>query len=241
MTSRNDPDMARLAALDAGLLDPQQAAAVRAAAAADPRATAVLDALAATRAELATQPRPALPPDVASRIAAALDEVDAGAGANQPQPAQPSGQRSPGTDAHEVQRPHRRSPRRWLAAAAAVLAVAAAAGVGALVTRSPGAGTATPVLALSARDLAAAGPAAAGTADLGALADPARRAGCLRAVGVRAPAGPVLGGRRVVLDGRPGVLLVLPTGILGSFRLVVVDPGCGPDAGTLFADQIVPR
>ncbi|MBC8092185.1 MAG: hypothetical protein H7Y15_09660, partial [Pseudonocardia sp.] len=45
------PDPALLADLDAGLLDPAHAAEVRAAALADPRSAAVLEALRVTRAE----------------------------------------------------------------------------------------------------------------------------------------------------------------------------------------------
>ena len=95
--------------------------------------------------------------------------------------------------------------------------------------------------AVARMDLAAFGRATLGVDDLGPLDDPIRREGCLRAVaptGVR-PDDRVLGGRQVVLDGRPGVLLVLATGVLGRFRLVVVDPACGPDGGALMAEVVV--
>jgi len=49
----------------------------------------------------------------------------------------------------------------------------------------------------------------------------------------------LLGGRRVVLDGRPGVLLVLATGTRGQLHVVTVDPGCGPAGGTLLAQVTV--
>jgi hypothetical protein len=84
-------------------------------------------------------------------------------------------------------------------------------------------------------DLASAGRAAVGSGDAGQLADPRRRAGCLRAVrapGVD-PAAGLLGSSRLDLAGRPGLLLVLTSGRRGVFHVVVVDPDCGPAGGTL--------
>jgi hypothetical protein len=43
----------------------------------------------------------------------------------------------------------------------------------------------------------------------------------------------------VVLDGRPGVLLVLATGARGGLRILTVDPGCGPGGGTLLSQVVV--
>jgi hypothetical protein len=89
--------------------------------------------------------------------------------------------------------------------------------------------------------LASAGLDALGSADAGALADPDRRAGCLRALAVPGadPAAALLGGRRVDVHGRPGVLLVLASGERGRFRVVVVDPDCGPAGGTLLTSTTV--
>lgn len=208
----DDRKLELLAALDAGLLDPEEAAAVRAAAADDPRSSAVLQALAATRAELAGLPAPTAPPHVQERLAAALEAEG---------------------------RRRRRAPAvlRRVAAAAAVLAVAA---TGLLLVSGPEAAPPA-VVALARVDLAAAGTAALGVDDLGPLADSARRAACLRAVGPTGarPDDAVLGGRRVLLEGRPGILVVLATGTLGQFRLVVVDPGCGAAGGTLLAETVV--
>ena len=73
MTERRPrPDVHLLAELDAGLLDEAHAREVRAAAAADPAAQAVLDALATTRAELAALPEPPVPAALAARWSAAL-------------------------------------------------------------------------------------------------------------------------------------------------------------------------
>jgi hypothetical protein len=44
----------------------------------------------------------------------------------------------------------------------------------------------------------------------------------------------------VLLDGRPGVLLVLPTGRAGRLRLLVVAPSCGAGGpAEALADQLV--
>jgi hypothetical protein len=114
--------------------------------------------------------------------------------------------------------PPRPVPWRRLAAAAVLVAVA-------LGTAVAGSAGPEPPVAVARVGLAAAARDAVGVSrDLGALADPAARAACLAAVGV--PAGPLVGGRRVVLDGRPGVLVVLATGTRGVLRIVVVDPAC---------------
>ena len=77
-----------------------------------------------------------------------------------------------------------------------------------------------------------------GARDPGPLADPARRAACLVAHGL--PAGTVpLGSRQVLVDGRPGTLLVLPTGQAARFRLLVVGPGCAPAVPDTLADLTV--
>jgi len=205
----SDPaDLPALAALDADLPDAAEAAERRRAARTDPRAAEVLDALSTTRADLAALPEPEVPPAVAARWAAAV-------AAEQPQ--QPSTPPS-----------GRRSRSRVLLA---VLAAAAAAAVVVVGAPRPG----PPVLTVSRVDLVVAATAAVGTVDVGALADPDRRQACLRAVLPDAAGLRLLGGRRVVLDGRPGVLLVLATGTRGGLDVVTVDPGCGPAGGTLLA------
>ena len=203
-------DVAALAELDAGLPDDAEAAARRRAAATDPRAAEVLDALAATRAELAAAGDPELPPEVAARWTAAL--------AAEPTRQQPV-------------RAGRGSFRRRLllvSAAAAVVGVVAA--VGALTPRP-----AQPALAVSRVDLVGVATSTIGTMDVGDLADPERREACLRAVLPAVAGERLLGGRRVVLDGEPGVLLVLATGTRGGLQVVTVDPDCGPAGGALLA------
>ena len=205
-------DVPALAALDADLPDAAEAAERRRAARSDPRAAEVLDALSATRADLAALPEPEVPPAVAARWAAAV-AVE--------RPRQPS------------TRPSGRPSRSRVLLA--VLAAAAAVAVVVVGAPRPG----PPVLTVSRVDLVAVATSAVGVVDVGDLGDPARREACLRAVLPDAARERLLGGRRVVLDGRPGVLLVLATGTRGQLHVVTVDPGCGPRGGTLLAQVTV--
>jgi hypothetical protein len=219
-----------LADLDAGVLDPAEAARVRAVAQEDPHAGAVLAGLAATRAELGDLADPPVPPEFAARWDAALATEAGASSTGAPAPARP------GRIGRAVGRTH--APRRRLRpalVAAAVLAAAVVAGV-------LGGPREPDPQSLDGVDLVTAGLAVRGDMDVGDLADPVRRAGCLRAVappGV-APEAPLLGGRDVVVTGRPGVLLLLATG-QGSPRMhvVVVDPGCGPQGGELLRVQAI--
>jgi hypothetical protein len=200
------PSADLLADLDAGLLDPALAAEVRAAAAQDPDATALLAGLAATRTELGELADPPVPAEYAARWDAALA-------------------------AEAAAPPELGSRRRRMRAALVAAAVLAAAAVAGLQW--------TPrddaPMSLDGVDLVAAGLTVRGDFDVGDLADPARRAGCLRTVAAPgiAPDAPLLGGRDVVLGGREGVLLLLATGERGRLHVIVVAPGCGPDGGTL--------
>jgi hypothetical protein len=201
-------DVPALAALDADLPDAAEAGERRRAARSDPRAAEVLDALSATRADLAALPEPEVPPAVAARWAATVA-------------------------AERSRQPAGRPSGRPLRSRVLLAVLAAAAAVAVVVVGAPRPGP--PVLTVSRVDLVAVATAAVGTVDVGALADPDRRQACLRAVLPDAAGLRLLGGRRVVLDGRPGVLLVLATGTRGGLDVVTVDPGCGPAGGTLLA------
>ena len=217
------PDVSRLADLDAGVLDEAQAREVRAAAEADPAARAVLEALAATRADLAAVDDPPVPPAVEERWRAALRAEQA--------PLAPA-PHSPAADAPPQRRPSRLPALvRRPAVLAAVLLVAVLVGAGLLEAREG------QLPAVDRPRLAAQGVSTIGVRDTGGFDDPARRAGCLQAVAAPgvAPTAPLLGGRRVTFEGAPGVLLVLGTGRRGAFDIVIVDPACGPGAGTLLA------
>jgi hypothetical protein len=209
-----------LADLDAGLLDPARAAEIQAAAAQDPDAGAVLAALATTRAELGELADPPVPAEYAARWDAAL--------------ATEAAEHSAGHSRVRSRPERRRRKVRPALVAAAVLAATVVAGV-LWTPREPA------PMSLDGVDLAAAGLDVHGAFDVGALADPAWRAGCLRAVappGV-APDAPLLGGRDVVLDGRDGVLLLLGAGGPGRLHIVVVAPGCGPEGGALLRTQAI--
>ncbi|MEJ2886845.1 hypothetical protein [Actinomycetospora aeridis] len=197
---------------------------------ADPEVAA---ALARTRADLAAHGArtPAMPTGL-------LDDIDRALAAER---ADPGGTRT------DVPGPAR--PRRRLLAGVAV-AVAAAAAVVAVVVASAAtpstdapAPTAAPVPGtprLSSGDGVSALRAGLGRADYGPLAAPARLDGCLAAHGVAAGTRPA-GARQVVVDGRPGVLLVLPTGVAARFRILVVEPGCGPGTPLTVSDTLVGR
>jgi hypothetical protein len=202
-----------LADLHAGLIDPARAAEVRAAADRDPAARAVLDALDTTRGELGALDDPPVPAEYAARWDAAL-------AAEAPPGREPAARR--------------RRVRPALVAAAA-LAAAVVAGV-VLTPREP------PAMSLEGVDLVSAGLDVRGDFDVGDLADPARRAGCLRAVDAGVPPeAPLFGGRDVVLHGQTGVLLLLGGGGPGRLHVVVVAPGCGPDGGTLLGARHIGR
>lgn len=265
MTDQHEPaelSADLLADLDAGLLDPTRAAEVRAAAARDPHAAAVLAALAATRADLGELADPPVPAHYAARWDAALAAEAAapspapaehrdGADNARPEPlagvpersdpdiprptASPPGasRRLGASPARRRRTPFSRRRVRPALVAAAVLAATLVAGV----VWAPR--EADPPLSLDGVDLARAGLTVRGDFDVGDLADPARRAGCLRAVappGV-SPDALLLGGRDVVVDGRDGVLLLLAGGGPGRLQVVVVEPGCGPDGGVLLGVQ----
>ncbi|HEY0816783.1 MAG TPA: hypothetical protein VGE11_26200 [Pseudonocardia sp.] len=258
-------DAAELSELSAGLPDEGAAREVRAAAEADPAARAVLDALTATRAELAQLPDPPVPPALAARWSAALraeqtrlsTRSSPGLPSRDEQPVPPhpapphtptlaeygSGGRPtaplPSGDRRPAARRRSSSGRRALPRRPAVLAgallVAVLVGGGLLHARHEQLPT------LDRPQLLAQGLSTVGVRDAGGLDDPARRTACLHAVAAPGvtPTAPLLGGRRVVFQGSPGLLLVLGTGRRGTFDVVVVDPECGPGGGTLLASTHV--
>jgi hypothetical protein len=133
-----------------------------------------------------------------------------------------------------LRRPHTTRTARWVGglAAAAVAALALLALPGPAPQRDGPLALVGP-MALTSKDLPVGGQ------DYGPLRDPARREGCLARVG--APGVSVLGARQVDSAGRPGVLLVLPTGEPGRLRALVVSPDCAADRGEVLADTPVGR
>lgn len=234
-----------LADLHAGVFDEPLATLLRRRVAADPRAGAVLAALDATVADLATvadQQAARIPDRVASR----LDSTLAIASATRAVP-------------EHVDRPRADPPRRRRRAgwSGVALAVAAAAAIGVLAlsgmqldTAGSGLGgdaldTAIgiqspepPVLTRDSLHLAL--EQALQTRDYGPLSPPPRLRSCLRANEVALGAAP-LGALEVTLDGRRGVLLVLPTSRIEQLRLLVVSPNCGSAGPATLADQLMIR
>jgi hypothetical protein len=174
-------------------------------------------ALAATRAELAAEPPLRMPRDLAGRLAEELDRVDREADGVARAPRAPAARR--------------RRPVVLTAAAAAV-AVALALPVAQ--------GPADPGDA--APDLAGAVAATLAAPPSGPFTDRSRLGACLSAVGA-APPGPVVGTRETTMNGRSGVLVVMTTGVLGRFRVVLAEPGCGLDTpaagGALLVDSVL--
>jgi hypothetical protein len=172
-------------------------------------------ALAATRAELAAEPPLRMPRDLAGRLAEELDRVDREADGVARAPRAPAARR-------------RRPVVLTAAAAAVALALPVAQG-----PADPGD---------AAPDLAGAVAATLAAPPSGPFTDRSRLGACLSAVGA-APPGPVVGTRETTMNGRSGVLVVMTTGVLGRFRVVLAEPGCGLDTpaagGALLVDSVL--
>ncbi|BBZ72741.1 hypothetical protein [Mycobacterium paraseoulense] len=224
-----------LADLQAGLLDDESAARVRRRVRGDADAEQILRALNRVRCDVATlgaEPPPDVPPEVTARVLAALESAPAG------RPA-----------AHSA-RPAMR-PGRVVATVAGVGAVLAAVGVGtaALIT-APEPAPSTPV---TAEHITVSTPPMAiplskdeilglldQSPDYGPLGDPGRRASCLTGLGYPA-ATQVLGGRRVEINARPGVVLVVAGDTPHSLAVYAVALNCSAADTGLLATTSVPR
>jgi len=230
---------------------------------------AALDATVADLADLADLPRQGgvrMPDAVALRLDAAL----AAETQRSIEPTQRSIEPTQGSDHPAAQvvdfGARRRRSAGWfgmglVAAAAAMVVVASSVAQLAGVLEIPGTprgddarGTATGVqpsepLALTSADLTNADP---NRSDLGAAlnqaladrgSDPLSPAGripdCLAANGVLGTE--PLGALEITLDGRRGVLIVLPAGRIAQFRLLVVGLDCGPGNPSQLADTVVGR
>ena len=223
-----------LADLQAGLLDDESAARVRQRVRDDPAAGQMLRALnrvrcdvAALGADPAPESRPRSPPGSRRRW-------------HRRRRATPS--------AHAV-RPRIR-PARVVAAVAGVGALLAAIGVGtaALIT-APAPTPSTPV---TAEHITVSTPPMAiplsqdeilglldQSPDYGPLGDPARRASCLSGLGYPAST-QVLGARRVEINARPGVVLVMPGDTPHSLAVYAVALNCSAADTGLLANTQVP-
>ncbi|MGH4015573.1 MAG: hypothetical protein ACRDSL_16960 [Pseudonocardiaceae bacterium] len=248
-----------LADLHAGVLDEQVATPLRLRVAADAQARTVLAALDATVAELGALPqqRTAPMPDaVANRLDAALAAEAARASRLPVDP-------PPDTRVGVAQVPpmpvadlaaRRRRRTGWagigiLAAVAAAIGVVALSGVQLDTAGTPrggdALGNATRVqpsepFALTSGNLGGALDQALKARDYGPLTPPPMLQNCLAANGV-AGGGAPLGALEVTLNGRRGVLLVLPTGQIAQVRLLVVGPSCSPGNPSELAEYVLRR
>lgn len=227
--------VALLADLQAGLLDDESAARVRQRVRDDPNAEQILRALNRARCDVATlgnEPAPEVPPGVTDRISAALESAQA---------APPAG--------HSA-RPRMR-PGRVVAAVAGVGAVLAAVGVGtAALLTAPEPAPSTPVTAehITVSTPPMVIPLSQGqilellgqSPDYGPLGDPARRASCLTGLGYPA-ATQVLGARRVEINARPGVVLVVAGDTPHTLDVYAVALNCSAADTGLLANTQIPR
>lgn len=76
--------------------------------------------------------------------------------------------------------------------------------------------------------------------EFGPLADPARRSGCLAALGYPASTA-ILGAREITINGHPGVVLLLPGTESGTLVALAVSPSCSSVDTGLLADTTVRR
>ncbi|PRW63470.1 hypothetical protein [Actinopolyspora mortivallis] len=254
-----DPDWSPdvLAELHAGALDEETAGEVRPVTEEDPRARAVLTALERTRQDLASCPDVEIPGDVATRVEDALAAEPLPTGEGEP-PAGEEAASSGGVTPLARARGRRRGRGLVLGAG---LAAAAAAVLGVLlVTQYPGqereshraeqspgengSGTSSASegpLALTGERLELDGKQFGEVLSSEEYVDnllaPESLMACLRANGVTT--GTPLGAEEIVFNGRRAQLLVLPTGEVGTFRLLAVGPECGPGNPATLSDTIV--
>jgi hypothetical protein len=234
-----------LANLQAGLLDDDTAAAIRRHIRDDPESARRMEGLDRVRQDLAdlgtdAASAPDVPTDVTERIAAAVRA--------QPPPTNRVVGSSPVTAAHAV-----RGTGVRLRVGAAVIGVGAAlaaAGVGTVMLLDTP--DRTPTADPTAERITVSKPLGIPMSDsgvlalldtppdLGPLADPQRRASCLRGLGYQASA-PVLGARPLAVGSVSGVLLLLPSDTPRAVNAVVVGLDCSSvDTGKL-AQRVVIR
>ncbi|MGH3911993.1 MAG: hypothetical protein ACRDTC_01075 [Pseudonocardiaceae bacterium] len=245
-----------LADLHAGVFDEPLATQLRRRVATDSQAGAVLAALDATVAELAELPHQRttpIPDDVVRRLDATLatERADEDSPLETAWAGAPA---SPELAANMTAAVRRRRRAGWagvaiMTAAAAMIGVLALAGLAPDTTGAPRAddalGTAIGIqsaepFVLTQSNLHDAFNQALATQDYGALSPPQRLRNCLMAHGA-APGTTPLGGLEVILDGRRGVLLVLPTDRLDQLQLLVVTTNCSPAAPSRLATHLMTR
>ncbi|HEX3591665.1 MAG TPA: hypothetical protein VHV74_18755 [Pseudonocardiaceae bacterium] len=212
----------------------------------DADAVAVLDALDATRAELAglATAAPPMPAALATRLDAAIaGEARTRFTAHPQIPPQPAPQAVPApAPVADLAAARKRRNQRLGWAGGLLVAAAAVAVVVLAIPRGgstvPGVAAPPPHQLSSGRLGTATLSAALGHTDYGPLSDTARRSACLSANG-QDPNQPPAGALQVTLDGKPGTLLVLTTGRAAQYRLLVVGPDCAAGHPDALANTVV--
>jgi hypothetical protein len=242
-----------LADLHAGVLDDDRAAQLWPVVDADPEARAILDALDATQADLASlaeAPAPPMPAEFAARLDAALAAEAAATFPGQARPATPAPEQAGPGDAKVVDfAAARRRRNKRLGWAAGVLTAAAAAIVAVTVAiPSTSQQSGTPNVAAPAPSGPTVGSdgsgaqalvgKAVGVRDFGPLGTEDRLDSCVEAAGLDPKVRPE-GIRPVNVGGKAGVLIILTTGKLAQFRLVAFGADCGPGNPAVLFDKVV--
>jgi len=245
-----------LADLHAGVLDDDRAAQLWPVVNADPEARAIMDALDATQADLATlaeAPAPLMPAEFAARLDAALAAEAAATFLGQAQPQQrtaPAPEQTGTGDAQVVDLAAARRQRNKRLGWVAGVLTAAAAAVVAVTVAIPGTSqqSGTPNVAAPAPSGPTVGSdgsgaqalvgKAVGVRDFGPLGTEDRLDSCITAAGLDPKVRPE-GIRPVNVGGKAGVMIVLTTGKLAQFRLVAFGADCGPGNPAVLFDKVV--
>lgn len=245
-----------LADLHAGVLDDQTSARLWPRVNADPEARAVIEALDTVKVglgQLGSAPVEPMPAQFAARLGAALEAEARRFATPPPAPIPPP--RAPVVDLAAARRKRNRT-LGWgvgiLATAAAAVAVVVAVFPGSNKTggsavagdKPPAASTsngAKPPLEVESGNLSAAIGGVTNEKDYGPLRDQEHLDECIRANGIDPSKVQTIGVRQVMLDGKPGILALLTTGEIGQFRVLVVEPTCGPGNPGKMADRVLPR
>lgn len=244
-----------LADLHAGVLTPQQSAQLWPAVNADPAARAVIEALDLVKVDLGnlgTAPAETMPAHFAARLDAAIAAEANRMAAPAPLPVSVPVPRQPIAPVIDLAAARKRRNRMlgWgagvLTAAAAAVAVVVAVFPGSSSTPGSavaGAGSnnsADGPLAVQRDNVSAAIGKVTNQKDYGPLKDQQHLDACLKANGIDPAREQTAGVRQVVIDGRSGVMALLVPGN-NTFRVVVVEPTCGPDNPGLIVNTTIPH
>ncbi|WET79676.1 hypothetical protein P3102_37705 [Amycolatopsis sp. QT-25] len=238
-----------LADLHAGVLDEREAAELWPLVNADPAASAIIEALEATTAdlaELANEPVAPMPAEFAARLDAALAAEMRVSPAFQGAFEGPREQAAPVVDLAAARR--RRNKRIGWGAGIATVAAAAIAAVAIVVPTTqqstPG-GVAQPPPTPTGPSVGGDGGGAEalvgkaiGVRDFGSLKTEERLDACVAAAGMDADVRPE-GIRPVNVAGKDGVMAIYTTGKLAQFRIVAFGADCGPGNPAILFDKII--